>query len=249
MANLEKVKVLVVGDSGVGKTSLVNLICHNERLSSPAWTIGCSVETKVYDYKHGTPQEKEFFIELWDVGGSANHKCSRSIFYASMNGLILVHDLTNRKSYLNLRKWLAEVLGSGKEMTGVASRKSSKASLIVDFDKQDEYDPEQFAGNQVPILIVGTKSDQSGTSRTNSFVHGVNLAEEVGADSISLDCTKIQDLSDGSENLQKFNMFIDKVIERRFYLRDNSSQPQTILFQDSTRIDIWKERASKRKAF
>ena len=33
--------------SGVGKTSLVNLICHNESLPSPAWTIGCSVETKV----------------------------------------------------------------------------------------------------------------------------------------------------------------------------------------------------------
>ena len=30
-------------------------------------------------------------------------------------------------------------------------------SLTVDFDNEDEYDPEQFAGNQVPILIVGTK--------------------------------------------------------------------------------------------
>jgi hypothetical protein len=31
-------------------------------------------------------------------------------------------------------------------------------SLVVDFDNEDEYDPEQFAGNQVPILIVGTKN-------------------------------------------------------------------------------------------
>lgn len=42
---------------------------------------------KVYDYQQGTPQEKEFFIELWDIGGSANHKCSRSIFYTAMNGM------------------------------------------------------------------------------------------------------------------------------------------------------------------
>ena len=45
---------------------------------------------QVYDYKQGTPQEKEFFIELWDIGGSANHKCSRSIFYTSMNGMEVI---------------------------------------------------------------------------------------------------------------------------------------------------------------
>ena len=48
---------------------------------------------QVYDYKQGTPQEKEFFIELWDIGGSANHKCSRSIFYTSMNGMEVLVDV------------------------------------------------------------------------------------------------------------------------------------------------------------
>lgn len=46
-SNLEKVKILVVGDSGVGKTSLVHLICHQEVLKRPNWTIGCSVDVKV----------------------------------------------------------------------------------------------------------------------------------------------------------------------------------------------------------
>ena len=41
-------------------------------------------------------------------------------------------------------------------------------SLVVDFDNEDEYDPEQFAGNQVPILIVGTKS----VSHSDSVVCG-----------------------------------------------------------------------------
>ena len=45
--NIEKVKIVVVGDSGVGKTSLVHLIAHQEVLKKTSWTIGCSVDVKV----------------------------------------------------------------------------------------------------------------------------------------------------------------------------------------------------------
>ncbi|GFS51579.1 rab-like protein 3 [Trichonephila clavipes] len=121
MASIEKVKILVVGDSGVGKSSLVYLIAHSEAITNPSWTIGCSVEVKLHEYKEGTPFQKTYFIEMWDVGGSSSHRNSRSIFYNSFHGVILVHDLTNRKSKQNLRKWLAEVLSKdspGKKNNG-----------------------------------------------------------------------------------------------------------------------------------
>ncbi|XP_021349721.1 rab-like protein 3 [Mizuhopecten yessoensis] len=110
MAAVDKIKIVVVGDSGVGKTSLVHLICHNETTSNPGWTIGCSVEVKLHEYKAGTPSQKTYFTELWDVVGSTSHENSRAIFYNPVHGIILVHDLTNRKSHHNLRKWLQEVL-------------------------------------------------------------------------------------------------------------------------------------------
>ena len=47
---------------GVGKTSLVNLICHNESLPSPAWTIGCFVETKVFQQLKSSPRFGSFFL-------------------------------------------------------------------------------------------------------------------------------------------------------------------------------------------
>ncbi|KFM78104.1 Rab-like protein 3, partial [Stegodyphus mimosarum] len=77
MASIEKVKILVVGDSGVGKSSLVHLICHSEAITNPSWTIGCSVEVKLHEYKEGTPFQKTYFVELWDVGGSSSHRNSR----------------------------------------------------------------------------------------------------------------------------------------------------------------------------
>lgn len=93
-------KILVLGDSGVGKTSLVNLICHSTVLNSAPSTIGCSIEVKLYE---------NFFLEFWDIGGSRSHKIARSFLYQDYHGIILVFDATNNKSRLNLGRWLKEV--------------------------------------------------------------------------------------------------------------------------------------------
>uniref|UniRef100_A0A672IMH6 RAB, member of RAS oncogene family-like 3 n=1 Tax=Salarias fasciatus TaxID=181472 RepID=A0A672IMH6_SALFA len=123
MASLDRVKVLVLGDSGVGKSSLVHLLCQNQVLGNPSWTVGCSADVRVQDYKEGTPDEKTFYIELWDVGGSAGSassvKSTRAVFYNSVNGIILVHYLTNKKSSQNLYRWSLEAMNRDSSPTGV----------------------------------------------------------------------------------------------------------------------------------
>lgn len=93
-------KILVLGDSGVGKSSLIHLICHSAVLNSAQWTIGCSIEVKLHD---------NHFLEFWDIGGSRNHKIARSFLYQDYHGIILVFDATNNKSRANLSEWLLEV--------------------------------------------------------------------------------------------------------------------------------------------
>ncbi|CAH8615577.1 unnamed protein product [Schistosoma haematobium] len=107
----KKAKVVVGGDSGVGKTALVHLICNGQTLLHPSYTIGCSVDIKIHVYNSDPEKEHPYFIELWDIGGSNSHENTRSIFYQNLHGLILVYDCTNKKSQLNLRKWLSDVLG------------------------------------------------------------------------------------------------------------------------------------------
>lgn len=85
MAAIDKVKIIVVGDSGVGKTSLTHLICQQQPIGNPSWTVGCSIEVKLHEYKEGTPNQRRYFIELWDIGGSQNHKNTRSVFYNPTN--------------------------------------------------------------------------------------------------------------------------------------------------------------------
>ena len=68
----------------------------------------------------GRASGREVFLEFWDVGGSTGTRNSRSIFYSNADGLIVVHDLSNRKSFLNLQDWVQEALNSARqEFTGI----------------------------------------------------------------------------------------------------------------------------------
>lgn len=87
------------------------MICNRQTLLHPSYTIGCSVDIKIHVYNSDPEKEHPYFIELWDIGGSNSHENTRSIFYQNLHGLILVYDCTNKKSQLNLRKWLSDVLG------------------------------------------------------------------------------------------------------------------------------------------
>lgn len=47
MSDYERLKVIVAGDSGVGKTAFVHLLCYGEALLNPSWTVGCGIELSV----------------------------------------------------------------------------------------------------------------------------------------------------------------------------------------------------------
>ncbi|XP_023647971.1 rab-like protein 3 [Paramormyrops kingsleyae] len=212
MASLDRIKVLVLGDSGVGKSSLVHLLCQNQVLGNPSWTVGCSVDVRVHDYKEGTPEEKTFYIELWDVGGSVGSassvKSTRAVFYSSVNGIILVHDLTNKKSSQNLYRWSLEALNKDSSPTGV---------IVTNGD----YDREKFAENPVPLLMIGTKFDQIPENKRNDVLtRTAFLSEDFNAEEINLDCTNPRYLAAGSSNAVKLSRFFDKVIEKRYFTKE-----------------------------
>lgn len=113
------------------------MIANNEVLTNPPYTVGCSLEVKLHELqKEDTPAQKTFFIEFFDIGGSLSHKNSRGVFYQQTNGIILVHDATNRKSLDNLKNWLMEIL----------NRESGKDTIKSSFAEQ-ELDSEQFLGS------------------------------------------------------------------------------------------------------
>ncbi|PSN30457.1 hypothetical protein C0J52_25978 [Blattella germanica] len=65
-------------------------MCHGQPINNPSWTVGCSVEVKLHEYKEGTPHQKTYFVELWDIGGSSSldmKKCPHVAQESSTPGL------------------------------------------------------------------------------------------------------------------------------------------------------------------
>jgi Rab-like protein 3 len=224
MSSTDKIKVLVLGDSGVGKSSLVHLICHSSAIVSPLWTIGCSIDVRLHEYKEGTPQQKTTFIELWDIGGSRSHSIARSVFYHSFHGIILVHDLTNHKSELNLRKWLGHVFYNKDHNCKDNTTASLSAALFPVYANDDfEFDMESFFERNIPVLVVATKSDFAHISTHRSLRGMSSLAEECGAEEIQVDCHQAKSLAPGSTNAVKLSRFFDKVCERKLFNQNSVS--------------------------
>ncbi|KAM1332232.1 hypothetical protein ACFX13_045404 [Malus domestica] len=84
-----QVRVLVVGDSGVGKTALVHLMVKGSSITRPPQTVGCTVGVKHTTYGNS---------------GSSS---------SSIKGVIFVHDLSQRRTKTGLQKWAAEIAATG----------------------------------------------------------------------------------------------------------------------------------------
>jgi Rab-like protein 3 len=216
----DKIKVLVLGDSGVGKSCLVNLICNQNQKSNSSWTIGCSIDVRAHEFAEGTPKQKTFYLELWDVGGNKTHSVARHIFFSQFQAMILVHDLTNSKSRLNLRKWLTEVLYASGDAHPPSTRSTSSFSSSSPLlsmssssaDSFEAFDHELFVDQQVPTLLVGTKLDLI-EPQSLSRCRSSSLADQLGADEMFVDCLSNRSLAPGSTNSVTLSRFFDKVIE------------------------------------
>lgn len=224
--NLDKVKIVVVGDSGVGKTSLIHLIIHQEVLKKPNWTIGSSVDVKLHEFKDGTVQHKTYFIEFYDIGGYSAHKSSAKMFYSGVDGIILVHDLTNYKSQENLRQWLIDIIEQNENISMCSSEFFSNDSRQLNTNvgsstlfksNSSSSSSNLFSNlNMPPILVIGTKLDYAQKVRNSSTLKNSSpIAMEFRADEINLDCMQLKYLAPATSNSIKLAKFFDKVIEHK----------------------------------
>lgn len=100
-------KLCVVGDGGVGKTSMVLRYTEDAFKENYLMTIGSNFSTKSVDIKEHP--EINVKLQIWDLAGQKHFSFVRPPFYRGATGIIYVFDLTRRSSFANLPSWKEEV--------------------------------------------------------------------------------------------------------------------------------------------
>ena len=94
---MDKCKILLLGESAVGKTSIFRRFAGNpnEKVTP---TIGAQYKQKIVDLGNG----KQMKIQLWDTAGTERYRTISPIYYRNLDGVLLVFDITDANSFRGL---------------------------------------------------------------------------------------------------------------------------------------------------
>ncbi|MHA1819690.1 MAG: Rab family GTPase [Promethearchaeota archaeon] len=94
-------KICLLGDGGVGKTSLVYRFIENRFSTDFKSTLGVNLLKKEVNI-----DDKSVSVQIWDLGGQDSFKKLRKLYLEGSQGALVVFDKTNRKSFDNLNDWI-----------------------------------------------------------------------------------------------------------------------------------------------
>ncbi|XP_072751225.1 ras-related protein Rab-37 isoform X5 [Anoplolepis gracilipes] len=98
-------KTILLGDSGVGKTSLlVQFDTGRFQPGNFAATVGIGFTNKVV-----TVDDTPIKLQIWDTAGQERFRSVTHAYYRDAHALLLLYDVTNKTSYDNIRAWLSEI--------------------------------------------------------------------------------------------------------------------------------------------
>mmetsp|Transcript_22791 Transcript_22791/g.66358 ORF Transcript_22791/g.66358 Transcript_22791/m.66358 type:complete len:206 (-) Transcript_22791:174-791(-) len=98
------VKLLLIGDSAVGKSSVLLRYADDQFTSSFITTIGIDFKIKSI-----TLDGKRVKLQIWDTAGQERFKTITTAYYRGAMGIILVYDVTNRTTFQNVQNWMRQI--------------------------------------------------------------------------------------------------------------------------------------------
>uniref|UniRef100_A0A8C9AQE6 Ras-related protein Rab-13 n=1 Tax=Prolemur simus TaxID=1328070 RepID=A0A8C9AQE6_PROSS len=97
-------KLLLIGDSGVGKTCLIIRFAEDNFNNTYISTIGIDFKIRTVDI-----EGKKIKLQVWDTAGQERFKTITTAYYRGAMGIILVYDITDEKSFENIQNWMKSI--------------------------------------------------------------------------------------------------------------------------------------------
>jgi len=97
-------KLLIIGDAGVGKSSLLLRFADNTFTSAYINTIGVDFKIRTVNIDGMTIK-----LQIWDTAGQERFRTITATYYRGTHGVIVVYDVTEKETFENVRRWMAEI--------------------------------------------------------------------------------------------------------------------------------------------
>ncbi|KAJ5080210.1 ras and ef-hand domain-containing protein [Anaeramoeba ignava] len=148
-------KILIVGDSNVGKSCVLLNFCESKFRTETDSTIG--VDFRFADI---IIHKKPIKLQIWDTAGQEKFRSITNTYYRTADGIMITYDLTNKESFSQLSEWFVEINSSAPEDTQlilIANKKDLEEQRQVSFSEG-----ENFAQTQnCPFLEVSAKTGEN----------------------------------------------------------------------------------------
>ena len=103
-------KIILIGDSGVGKTNILSKFIKNEFEERLKPTVGVEFGSKNF-----TIDGYLVKAQIWDTAGEERYRSITSAYYKGAKGCLLVYSITDRRSFDNIDKWIEQLKGNSDE--------------------------------------------------------------------------------------------------------------------------------------
>lgn len=105
------IKVILIGDSGVGKSNMVGRFIRDEFLPDTKSTIGVEFATKTLEMTDGSYVK----AQIWDTAGQERYRSVTSSYYRGALGAMIVYDVTDVESFRNISMWVRDLKANCEE--------------------------------------------------------------------------------------------------------------------------------------
>jgi len=170
-------KIVIIGDSGVGKSCMLLRFADNEFTDSYISTIG--VDFKIKTLNVGGTRVK---LQIWDTAGQDRFRTITSSYYRHAHGIIIVYDVTDEHTFENIQKWLEEITRYAPDNVAkliVGNKCDLESERVVKFE-----DGKQMAESfGIPFIETSAKSS---TNVINAFMEmSITIKKDFGINDIT----------------------------------------------------------------
>ena len=153
-----QVKLVIVGDSSVGKTNFIFQFTEGRFSALHVTTVGFDYKSKIIKLPSSKKRVK---LQLWDTAGQERYMALNKNIFQKVQGIILMYDLTNRSSFDNIYKWLnllsqnasnkPKILVANKLDLALESRivTEEEGQKIADYNNMPFFEASGFNGENV----------------------------------------------------------------------------------------------------